>query len=267
MKQIPTNRWCDSHLSLTEQENRVYTVSKEVWLEYFNRAKFLKNISVNSIQNNLNISDIVAESLFRHLKLLRNERRILANETNQNRKLERKNELKLLLRHHSSITKISKLMNISRTHVYRLKNEIEKENSLNKEINAINSIRNRLDIFLETKRLIKKIGYKNVPKYFWGSYNKINSITKKLCNPNSFLNFFNYNTNLILEKLHFYRTDDKRYSLQGAIYEITRDLLSPLDYDLSAPDFYEKAAYYLKVLAKLQDDLTICEFLEKEINN
>jgi hypothetical protein len=259
---IPSNRWSDSNLTEQEQQDKQYTYSKEQFLDYFRQIMILDNVDENMIKNHLNVSDIVAKSLFRHLIILRDARRKEALVSLKNKK-EKKKELlkKLIVRKNGRTWKeIAEILNVTPQYLRILRKEIEFENKNSQFLNTISNIKDRLNRFTETKDLIKEIGFTNIKKYQLGNYRKIKSLMNKLNNPNSLFQYFNDNIILILDMFPFY----KNGTLQQYITSETENL--DFNFDKSSSGYEERSYHTVKFIEKIQDDVTICEFIEKEMS-
>ena len=83
-------------------------------------------------------------------------------------------------------------MNISVRHLRRLREEIELEDQNQYLIDKINTLKSRLDRYIETKRQIKEIGYHNINKKEVGNINHINKLlnTYNIENVNLFLDIY-----------------------------------------------------------------------------
>jgi hypothetical protein len=259
-KGIPPNRYSDSHLTKEQQVAKFYECSKEDWLRLFRRVMKWKHkyLNTNNLKNYLNISDILANSLLHHLKDLKEKRNKYAQKAKQKNKLSKKNEVRKLLNRGYGVTRISKELSISRTWVYKLKNEIEDETAIRDIVNAIDSIKARISKYNTTKFLLRNFGYNAINPKDWGNYKFVKSAINKLSVTN-ISEFLDVSINFNVNSLHYYQSGN-----MGLYIDQEIDSLD-FNWDLSSEDFWEKAQNDVKWIIKLMDELEIMKLIEKEM--
>ena len=218
MRKLPgTNRLYENeHPEIYSKIN--WYKDKSEWLEDFNKCICIKNITPDKILKLLNLNPTeyknYSEYLYVSVKSLQDKRRKRSIEVRNIEKENKKTELRNYIRIKNTTQKnwtwknISDLLNINVRHLRRLRNEIEIENQNQQTIRNINTLKSRLDRYIETKRKIKEFGYNNINKKELGNINHINKLlnTYNIDNVSLFYEIFNCNISFILQMSSFYKS-------------------------------------------------------------
>jgi hypothetical protein len=235
--------------------------SKEIYCYHLSQANKIIGITPQRISMALGIDMEIDKGYCEHLcakvEEFRKIRRLRSIKSRHSDKENKKMVLRKLLREHPATNKkqILELFNttseykLSRRWFFKLLNEIEAEKMRPQEIQIITNFCHDLDIFIDTKRLLKEINFNELPNYKKGNYRKMNSLLK------------NINMNILLYNYYFEYTKCTLFSEEEIIN--TQDYIDwetdnlDFNYDLTSPDFFKRADKMLKFLKELQDDVDI----------
>jgi hypothetical protein len=235
--------------------------SKETYCYHLSQANKIIGITPQKISMALGIDMEIDKGYCEHLcakvEEFRRIRRINSIKSRHTDKENKKIILRKLLREHPATNKkgILELFNntseykLSRMHFSRLLKEIEAEKMRPQEIQIITNFCHDLDMFIETKRMLKEIKFNELPNYKKGNYRKMNSLLKNI-NINILLYYHNFEfTNVT------FLSEEEIMNTKDYIDWETDDL--DFNYDLTSPDFFKRADKKLKFLKELQDDVDI----------
>jgi len=211
MRKLPcTNRLYENLFPEVYDKIKWYK-DKSEWLQDFNKCLCISKITPTKIIKTLNLDPKefkeYSEYLYNSVKILQVQRRKRSIEVRNLQKEDKKTELRNLIYLKNTIhkewtwNKISDLMNITVRHLRRLRDEIETENQKQYLIDKIETLKFRINKYIETKRQIKEIGYHKINKKELGNINHINKLlnTYNITDIKQFLNILNCNITFILQ--------------------------------------------------------------------
>ena len=218
MRNLPgTNRLYENEHPIVYNKI-IWYKEKSEWLEDFKRCILITNITPDKILQTLNLDmkeyKEYSEYLYDSILLLQGKRRKRSIEVRKTQKEDKKSELRNLIKLKNTTRKewswkyISDLMNITVRHLRRLRNEIDLEDKNKTLLNNVNILKNRLDDYINTKIMIKNIGYENVSKKKFGNIKHIDKILKfyNITDINRLLHILNCNISFILQMSPFYKS-------------------------------------------------------------
>jgi hypothetical protein len=241
--------------------------SKETYCYHLSQANKIRGITPQKISIALGIDMEIDKGYCEHLcakvEEFRKSRRINSIKSRHSDKENKKIALRNLLRKHPATSKkrILELFNdtteyrLSRRQFFRLLKEIETEKKRPQEMQIVTNFSHDLDMFIDTKRMLKKIDFKELPNYLKGNYKKMNSLLK------------NINIELLLYSCYFEFTNDTLLSedeikqYQDYINMEIDDL--DFNFGLASENFYQKADFLLKWLNETQDKIDISIMMQK----
>ena len=217
MRKLPASNKLYENLYPEVHSKIIWYKEKSEWLKDFNICLCIKNITPVKIIKALNLNPVeyknYSEYLYNSVKLLRDMRRKRSIEVRNIQKENKKAELKNLIKLKNTTHKnwswkyIADLMSISAKHLRRLRNDIEIENQNKYLADKINVLKTRIEKYINTKRLIKEIGYNNIDKKELGNINHINKLIKQydIENVKLLYTIFNCNISFIIQMSSFYK--------------------------------------------------------------
>jgi hypothetical protein len=246
--------------------------SKETYCYHLSRANKIAGITPQRISMALGIDMEIDKGYCEHLctkvEEFRKIRRYNSIKSRHADKENKKMVLKKLLRKHPATSKkeILDMFNdsseykLSRPQFFRLLNEIETEKKRPQEIQITSNFCHDLDMFLDTKRMLKEINFNELPNYLKGNYKKMNSLLKNIN-----LEFLIYN--YIFEFTKCTHFSNKSFIVSEKEINASQDRINididglDLYYDLTSENFYEKAGWEIEYITQRQNEVDIARMM------